>query len=278
MHRQLLSGSGPLPSTMAVLVAFSLCLLSSIASADLLLAPSDSKIPLTGFDQLQAVCTAVQLGSTPVAMYTTAMTTLVANLMREKKVTQAYVSAYLNADRKWIWLVYEGNEATTTLVDSHLWASGNPAGPHTTYRYAAYSTTDGGLISSTGYDTYPVVCSYEKKPNDSPPKKFPWWGILIIVLSVVVALAIVTVCCCCSKKKKHDDAEEENSEFSLRSDSFSSRGDTDTGSSKSDGTSSSFRAESQRDASPSASRKRSASRLDSTPPRAASSPSAAGGD
>ncbi|KAG5487473.1 hypothetical protein LSCM1_07428 [Leishmania martiniquensis] len=250
MRPQPLRRSGSLPSTMAALASFVICLASSIASAGVFLAPSDSKVPFSGFDQLQALCTAVQAGSTPVSVYTDAMTSIVENLMREKKVAEAYVSAYLNADRQWLWFVYEGSQATTMLVDSRRWASGNPTGPHTTYRYAAYSTTDGGLISSAGYDTYPVVCSSEKKVEDSPPKRFPWWGTLIVVLAVVVALVGGIVGCCCWRKKRRSNTEDEDSECSFRNDSFDNGGSAGTSSRKSDGSASSFAGESQRDGSP----------------------------
>lgn len=171
-------------------------------------------------------------------MYATTMTSLVASLMQDKKVTQAYVSAYLNADRKWLWYIYEAGQVIETLVNSSQWASGNPTGAYTTYRYAAYSTQDRGLISSTGYDNYPVICNYEDRISYSPPeKKFPWWAILILVLSVAAVIMIFIVYCCCCKKKQYDDADED-SELATRSGSFRSRGSSHAGSSKSDGSSS----------------------------------------
>lgn len=222
---------------MAVLLALAMCLAASIACADMLLAPSDSKIPFTTFGQLQQVCAATQAGSTPVAMYTATMTALVADLMSDKKVTHAYVSAYLNADRRWTWFVYEGGEVIETLMNSSQWAPGNPTGAHTTYRHAAYSTTDKGLISATGYDSYPVVCKYENQTDYSPPgKRFPWWSILIVVV-VVVVVVTVAVCCLCCKRKRFDDAGDEDSELTTHNGSFRSYSTSHTDSNKSDGSS-----------------------------------------
>ncbi|TPP52383.1 hypothetical protein CGC20_15745 [Leishmania donovani] len=236
MHLQLLWCSASLPSMMAVLLALAMCLAASIASADMLLAPSDS-IPFTTFGQLQQVCAATQAGSTPVAMYTATMTALVANLMSEKKVTHAYVSAYLNADRRWTWFVYEGGEVIETLMNSSQWATGNPTGAHTTYRHVVYSTTDKGLISATGYDNYPVVCKYENQTDYSPPgKRFPWWSILIVVV-VVAVVVTVAVCCLCCKRKQFDDAGDEDSELTTHNGSFRSYGTSHTDSNKSDGSS-----------------------------------------
>ncbi|CBZ23270.1 hypothetical protein LMXM_04_0390 [Leishmania mexicana MHOM/GT/2001/U1103] len=215
-----------------------MCLAAGIVSAGMLLAPSDSKIPFTTIGQLQQVCAATQAGSTPVAMYTAAMTALVVNLMNEQKVTQAYVSAYLNADRRWTWSVYEGGDVIETLMNSNQWASGNPTGAHTTYRHAAYSTTDKGLISVTGYDNYPVICNYENRTDYSPPgKRFPWWGTLILVAAVVVVAVAVAVCCLCCKRKQFDDAGDEDSELTTHNASFGSCGTSHTDSDKSDGSS-----------------------------------------
>ncbi|GET85643.1 hypothetical protein LtaPh_0403700 [Leishmania tarentolae] len=204
---------------MALFLALVLCLAASIASADVFFAPSDSKIPFTTFEQLQEVCTAARAGSTPVAMYTQGMTTLVDTLMAEKKVTVAYVSAYLNADTMWIWSIYQGGKVMTTLVNSDQWASGNPTEPQNGSRYAAYSSKDKGLISTTGSNNYPVACEYENTTSITS-KKFPWWAILIAAVGVVAVVAVAAFCLCC-RKKRHNDEDDEDGELTTRNSSLS---------------------------------------------------------
>ncbi|KAK7202048.1 hypothetical protein NESM_000273400 [Novymonas esmeraldas] len=247
MHRQPRHRSPSLARLALTVVLLLGTAAASVASADVILAASGSKVPFASFAALQEVCTAAQSGSVPLAMYNsnTDMQTLVTNLMQSKSVARAYVSAHLNSDRMWLWSVSQGGTTVEVVVDSKDWATGYPTGPYSTYTYAAYSTTDKGLVDTPGLDSYPVLCDYTKTTDYNPKKGFPWWAILIIVLVVVaaaVAAAVVVYCCCCRKKKSYDDADaddEDGSRVTSRSGSFTTRSTSFSATSKGD-TSSSF--------------------------------------